>query len=112
MRTNLELLQRQNKECEVCLIMRTPESECVIMTFESLDEMEDFLHNIYITDAERSFLMSLSDEVAYINCSQPGELSLYSEECYLGTVPIKSTMFTDLQKDPWEHKSIKELLAL
>ena len=85
MRTNLELLQRQNKECEVCLIMRTPESECVNMTFESLDEMEDFLHNIYITDAERSFLMSLSDEVTHINCYKPGELSLYAEDNYLGT---------------------------
>lgn len=112
MRTNLELLQRQNNECEVCLIMRTPESECVHMTFESLDEMEDFLHNIYITDAERSFLMSLSDEVTHINCNKPGELSLYAEDRYLGTVPIKSTMFTDLQENPWEHKSIKELLAL
>ena len=92
--------------------MRTTESECVNMTFESLDEMENFLHNIYITDAERSFLMSLSDEVAYINCSKPGELSLYSEDSYLGSVPIKSNMFINLQKDPWEHKSIKELLAL
>ena len=112
MRTNLELLQRQNKECEVCLIMRTTESECVNMTFESLDEMEDFLHNIYITDAERSFLMSLSDKVTHINCSEPGELSLYDKGSYLGSVPIKSNMFTNLQKDPWEHKSIKELLAL
>ena len=48
MRTNLELLQRQNKECEVCLIMRTPESECVHMTFESLDEMEDVVSYIFV----------------------------------------------------------------
>ena len=99
MRTNLELLQRKNEECEVNLIMRTLESESVNMIFDSLDEMEDFLHNIYITDAERSFLMSLSDEVTHINCNKPGELSLYAEDNYLGTVPIKSTMFTDLQKE-------------
>ena len=37
MRTNLELLQRQNKECEVNLIMRTPESESVNMIFDSLN---------------------------------------------------------------------------
>ena len=48
MRTNLELLQRQNKECEVCLIMRTPESECIHMTFESLDEMEDVVSYIFV----------------------------------------------------------------
>ena len=112
MRTNLELLQRQNKECEVNLIMRTPESESVNMIFDSLDEMEDFLHNMYITDAERSFLMSLSDEVTHIRCDKPGELSLYDKDFYLGTVPIKSTMFTDLQENSWERKSIKELLAL
>ena len=92
--------------------MRTPELESVNMIFESLDEMEDFLHNMYITDAERSFLMSLSDEVTHINCNKPGELSLYAEDNYLGTVPIKSTMFTDLQENSWERKSIKELLAL